>query len=152
MSPERWQIIERLFHEASALDPNERAAYFNRECNNDPSLRTEVESLIAAHEQTGTFIDEPLIAATQDLVVQEEAANLRVGQSLGPYQILGVLGVGGMGEVYRARDTRVPREVAIKILRSVVAKDTQRLKRFKREAWAISALNHPNILTVHEFG
>src|SRR5436190_8654996 len=122
MSPERWQIIERHFHEAYALEPKERAAYFSRECSDDPSLRTEVESLIAAHAQTGTFIDEPLIVVTQDLGMQEEAAKVRVGQSLGPYQILGVLGVGGMGEVYRARDTRLPREVAIKILRSVVSR------------------------------
>src|SRR6266540_4250993 len=76
----------------------------------------------------------------------------RPGRQLGPYEILGPLGAGGMGEVYRARDPRIRREVAIKVLPAEIAQDPDSLKRFEREARAVGALNHPNILTVHDLG
>jgi len=107
--------------------------------------------LIATYEQESDFLDSPACEAAASLIVKAQGGNLS-GSSINHYHVLNLLGKGGMGEVYRARDTKLNREVAIKILPASVANDEDRLRRFEREARATSALNHPNILTVHDFG
>ncbi|HKX32072.1 MAG TPA: protein kinase [Blastocatellia bacterium] len=146
LTSERWQQVKQIFQAALELEPDDRAAYLAEACAGDPALLTEVESLIAAHEEAGAFLDRPAVDLTE-----EPAANL-AGSSLGRYQILALLGRGGMGEVYRAKDTTLGRVVAIKVLPSAFSIDRDRLGRFEQEARSASALNHPNIITIHEFG
>ncbi len=150
MNPERWQHIKSILHAALERDPRERAAFLDQTCAANPSLRSEVESLIASYEQADGFIESPAVEFMANSL-EGEAGSL-VGQSLGPYQLIDSLGGGGMGEVYRARDTRLGREVAIKVLPSAFSTDTDRLRRFEQEARAASALNHPNILVIHDVG
>src|SRR5207249_1258886 len=113
--------------------------------------RREVESLIRFHEQADNFIEAPALEVAAQLQAESHNHSL-VGRQLGPYQILSLLGAGGMGEVYRAQDTRLDREVAIKVLPPHLAQDPEALARFKREAKAVAALSHPNILAIHDFG
>src|SRR6185503_139766 len=103
------------------------------------------------YEQDKSFMESPAVAAAAHSLLKGRTASL-IGKSFGPYKILSQLGAGGMGEVYRARDTRLNREVAIKVLHSSFANDADRLRRFEQEALATSALNHPNILTVYDIG
>jgi eukaryotic-like serine/threonine-protein kinase len=142
MTPERWQIVKTVVAEALERTPEGRRAYLDRSCA-DPTLRKEVESLIAAHERgESSFLEGPAIGT----------GPLQNGMKLGPYTILGSVGSGGMGEVYRARDSRLDRTVAIKILPAEFSADSDRLNRFQREARSASALNHPNIVTIYELG
>ncbi|MEO8435365.1 MAG: protein kinase [Pyrinomonadaceae bacterium] len=150
MSPERWRRVDELFHSALERGPAERAAFLTEACAGDEALRREVEKLIAAHEKDGSFIDSPAYADTELLV--DRQAVLTSGQSLGPYKVINLLGRGGMGEVYLAQDSRLSRKVALKLLHSELTIDQDRLRRFRQEAHAASALNHPNILTVYEIG
>ena len=133
----RQSEIERLYLAVSELAPGERTAYLDRSCGSDEELRCEVESLLQ-------FL-EPVPGEAPDTLIP-------TGEQIGPYTILDFLRAGGMGEVYRARDTRLDRVVAIKFLPSVLAPDALALDRFRREARAASALNHPNICTVHDIG
>ena len=144
---QRWQQVKKIFQVAVELPAAERKAYLAGVCEGDPSLRTEIESLIAAHEEPGSFLGAPAF----DLAAESAVADLS-GKSLGRYRILSLLGRGGMGEVYRAKDTRLGRDVAIKVLPFGFSIDRDRLRRFEQEARAASALNHPNIITIHEFG
>ncbi|MGE0129753.1 MAG: protein kinase [Blastocatellales bacterium] len=147
ITSERWRLVKQIFQAAVELPGAERDAYLADACADDPSLRAEIESLIAAHEQPGSFMDTPLF----DLV-EEPSANSLLGKSLGRYRIMAMLGRGGVGEVYKAKDTVLGRDVAIKVLSSGFSSDQDRLSRFAQEARAASALNHPNIITIHEFG
>ncbi len=142
MTPERWQEVKKVLADALERAPKERSAYLEQACA-DPAMRREVESLIAAHEQTETSFP------TQSVTQSKELA---IGSRLGTYEIQGRIGAGGMGEVYRARDTRLQRSVAIKILPAAFSASTDRLHRFEREARSASALNHPNIITIYELG
>jgi serine/threonine protein kinase/Flp pilus assembly protein TadD len=150
ITPERWQQVKQLFQAALERAPAERAAWLAEACADDHSLRAEVESLLAADELSGSFLDAPACDLATDWAMEQSRS--LVGKTLGRYQILALLGHGGMGEVYRAKDTMLGREVAIKVLLTAVAEDRHRRLRFEQEARAASALNHPNIITIHEFG
>ena len=144
MTPERWQEIERLFHAALEREPAHRPAFLANRCVGDASLHSEVTSLLSAFEQADSFFD-----ATASPLAAEMFGD-RVGETIGPYEILSVLGSGGMGTVYLAQDARLGRKIALKLLPPQFTDDKDRLRRFQQEARAASALNHPNILTVHE--
>ncbi len=144
MTPERWQQIERLYHEALARDASERDSFVASACGGDEMLRREVASLLAQPVSA----DGPLDGAAAALV-SDIAAPLAIGTRIGVYAVQGLLGKGGMGDVYRARDTRLGRDVAIKILPPVFTSDPDRLARFEREARVLASLNHPNIATIH---
>jgi eukaryotic-like serine/threonine-protein kinase len=146
---EDWERVQNLFLEASDLPPEERARFLETACGNDLELRREVESLLA-HDRSGEHrIDGVLQQTARSLV---ESLSLKPGMRIGDYQVIQLIGSGGMGEVYLARDVRLARDVAIKVLASFVTSDPERLRRFEREARAAAALNHPNILAVYQMG
>jgi serine/threonine-protein kinase len=147
LTSERWRQLKEIFQAAVELPATERETYLAGACEGDPSLRAEIESLIAAHEEPGSFLSAPAFN-----LAEEPDADALLGKSLGRYRILSLLGRGGMGEVYRAKDTTLGRDVAIKVLPPGFSIDRDRLRRFEKEARAASALNHPNIITIHEFG
>src|SRR5215510_4452283 len=151
MTPEQWKKLDALFHEALELDKEARAAHLAKVCGDDERLREEAERLLAAHEREGDFIEAPIFAETTGLTA-DDLDQSPVGRNIGPYQVISLLGRGGMGEVFLAEDTRLERKVALKILPGDFTQSPDRLRRFEREAKAASALNHPNILTIHEIG
>jgi serine/threonine protein kinase len=155
LNPERWQQISRIFKSAISLDDAARAAYVKEKCGTDADLREEVERLIESHQQavSNDFIGGHAVENAADLFVgEEEELSLEKGQHFGSYVILDHLGTGGMGQVYRAQDSRLDRTVALKILSPDVAADKRRMQRFRQEAKVASSLNHPNIVTIFEFG
>lgn len=151
MNPERWRQVDEVFQAALERAPAERAAFVSAACGDDNSLRREVELLLAADGEAGSLIETPAYAVAAPLMIGEDKQSL-LGKSIGPYRIISLLGKGGMGEVYAAKDARLGRNVALKLLPAQFTADTDRLRRFEQEARAASALNHPNILTIHEIG
>jgi serine/threonine protein kinase/Tol biopolymer transport system component len=141
MQAERWKQIEDLCHAALELAPEKRAAFLAQACPDDPQLRAEVQSLL--DQQADSFLESSPVSAVRAL---------SAGAKLGNFEIVELLGRGGMGEVWRARDTRLKRDVAIKVLPAALARDPDRIARFEREARAASALNHPNIVSVYDIG
>jgi eukaryotic-like serine/threonine-protein kinase len=156
MDKQRWQQIETLYYAALERPPDDRAAFLADACADDSGLRREVEELLRHDGTAGSFMqDNALAVAAQALdpnELSQTAPQLFPGQGIGAYKILALLGRGGMGVVYRARDERLRREVAIKVLPASLAHDADRLRRFEQEAHATSALNHPNILTIYDIG
>jgi len=151
MKADEWQRINDLFHAALEREPAERVDFLAHVCAGDEHLRREVESLLASHEPSDSFIESlaPDLAAG---LLAESQARLVVGQSVGHYKVMALLGAGGMGEVYLAQDTRLHRRVALKLLPASFSQDQDQVRRFQREAHVVSALNHPNIITVYEIG
>ena len=159
MTPERWQQVSRIFKSAISLDGEARAAYVAGQCGVDDSLRLEVEKLIDSHQRAGeeNFIEGAAVEAGAALLIVDDKngphqSTLNKGQQFGSYVILNTLGAGGMGEVYLARDSRLDRTVALKVLSRDVSSDKRRMQRFRQEAKVASSLNQPNILTIFEFG
>ena len=142
MTPEDWQRVKPILDSALQLDSAHRPAFLKQACA-DVALRREIESLIVAHEEAGADV------LNSTALLRSELAK---GTKLGDFEILSLLGSGGMGEVYRARDLRLDRDVAIKVLPQFVSLDSERLRRFEQEAKAAAALNHPNILAVFHMG
>jgi serine/threonine-protein kinase len=151
MQPEHWQQIDQLFHLALNKERGERGLFLAEVCAGDDVLRSEIEELILSHEQADDFIESPASDLAADLLAKGQAG-LKLGEKIGPYEIQSVLGIGGMGEVYLAMDTRLSRRVALKLLPPQFTLDPERVRRFEQEARAASALNHPNIVTIHEIG
>lgn len=151
MTPERWQQINQLFYSALERDAEQRDAFLSEACKGDESLHREVVSLLGSHEEANSFIKTPAADIAAELMAGLET-QLICGQNVGHYQIVSLLGEGGMGEVYLAHDVRLGRHVALKLLPTKFILDAERVHRFKQEARAVSALNHPNIVTIHEIG
>jgi serine/threonine-protein kinase len=151
MKPERWQELENLFHSALQREPGERDAFLDEACGADESLRQEIAGLLAAHEAAGGFIERPAFEVEARSVADGQGSSA-VRQTIGHYKIVSLLGVGGMGEVYLAQDTKLDRKVALKILPSELAANQDRMRRFILEAKAAASLNHPNIAHIYEIG
>lgn len=150
MNPERWKQIESLCHRALELPPNERISFLDAMSGTDAELRREIESLLKQVSGGSDLIEQPTVALAK-LVDDIVGPTVGAGTKVGGYEVQGVLGAGGMGQVYRARDTRLNRPVAIKFLSSTF-EDASARRRFEQEARMASALNHPHILTVFETG
>ncbi len=146
-SADEWRRVRAIFEGALAVPATDRDAYLLRACG-DSSVRRQVEGLLASHARGSGFLETPAV-----MLFGRDLGSHLEGQRLGPYAVQSRIGAGGMGEVYRARDTRLGRTVAIKVLLpSAAAGDTSSRERFEREARAVAALNHPHICTLHDVG
>jgi len=146
LHPDEWRHVRQLFEEALKLPPEQRHSFVAGACA-DERLRHQIGRLIDAHPHAGDFLETPLTPRFDEDAFQEDLS----GTALGPYQLEARIGAGGMGDVYRARDSRLGRIVAIKVLPASSTQDAAR-KRFEREARAVAGLNHPHICTLHDIG
>ncbi len=151
MTPERWQQIDKVLQAALERPSTQRAAFLDEACAGDEALRKEVESLIRFQERPGTFMEAPALEEAADWLAREKAESM-IGRMIGLYKVLGEIAHGGMGEVYLAQDTELPRKIALKLLPAYFTREEERVRRFQREAWAASGLNHPNIITIYKIG
>jgi eukaryotic-like serine/threonine-protein kinase len=146
MTQDRWRQIEQLYHSVLKREPGQRTAFLDEACAGDDQLRREVGSLL--DRSAKDFPEGSVLDLTAKMPAIDQGYFLP-GRQIGPYEILGPLGAGGMGEVYRAKDMKLGREVAIKVLSRALVGDHAHLARFRREAQLLASLNHPNIATVH---
>src|SRR2546425_3290508 len=148
MVPERWQRIEELYHAALDLEPSRRGAFLDAACAGDAELRHELDSLLVSNVTGEDSLAKPARQVAAHLVGESEGGSL-AGRWVGAYAIRTLLGAGGMGEVYSAHDTKLGRDVALKVLPSAFANDGERVARFRREARMLASLNHPNIGAIY---
>ena len=146
-----WEEVKELFEQVLARPFAERDAFLNQASAGDEALRREVESLIKSYEQAESFMESPAVEAAADSLVGNQD-RLASGQKVSHYEILAEIGEGGMGEVYLAKDTKLGRRVALKLLPAYFTSDEKRLRRFEQEARAASVLSHPNVCVIHEVG
>jgi serine/threonine protein kinase/Flp pilus assembly protein TadD len=146
MNQELWRRAEDLFHAALERSPETRAAFLENACGRDAELRRCVEDLVSRDQHSGSFLRKPLLA---DVTATLPSHGALLGREFGPYRIMSLLGVGGMGEVYLAHDSKLRRNVAIKAMPKEFARDQHRLARFRREARTLASLNHPNIGAIY---
>src|SRR5256886_3589913 len=151
MTAAQLQTIEEIFYAALDQEPDDVARFLETACEGDELLRRKVEALLASRQRVGSFIETPA-AGIATRIIENEQADLLVGQTFGHYKISKQIGSGGMGEVYLATDIIAGRKAALKLLPMRFTGDAERLKRFQQEAHAVVGLNHPNILTVYEIG
>src|SRR5262245_58844553 len=145
---EKWERVRDLFLQAVELRPEERGRFLDETCGSDSELRGEIESLLAHDSDVDGFAG--VLQETVESLFH--ATTLKPGTRVGDYEIQQLIGSGGMGEVYQARDSRLARDVAIKVLPAFLTSHPERLRRFEQEARAAAALNHPNILAVYQMG
>ena len=151
MTSARLQTVEEIFHSALGQRPERLGAFLDAACKGDAVLRSELETLLASHQRAGSFIETPAVGFAAKLL-ENALPDALVGQRIGHYELAERIGAGGMGEVYLATDITAGRKAALKLLPARFTGDAERLKRFAREAQAVVALNHPNILTIYEIG
>jgi serine/threonine protein kinase len=151
VAPERWQKIEQFYHFALGKEQGQRVEYLRQACAGDDELRHEVESLLSQGTAAAGFLEGPAVDLAARMVAENSGRSL-IGSQIGSYQILSLLGAGGMGEVYRARDTRLDRDVALKVLPAGLLADEAVRRRFRKEALALAKLNHPHIAVIHDVG
>lgn len=147
MTPERWERIQELYHAARAQPASDRAQFLDSACADDRVLRREVQALLDQPVSTGDFMD--FVGGPAPAQLSDVATSDLTGRQLGSYRVLSLLGRGGMGEVYRARDSKLGRDVAIKVLPARFTADAERLARFESEARMLAALNHPHIGAIY---
>ena len=150
MTPNRWRLISQVYNAAREREPSQRTAFLDQECAGDETLRRDLDALLAEDSAAARFPEDPALDPAMRGRVDEPPVSLE-GRQLGPYRVYQLLGAGGMGQVYRARDTRLQRDVALKVLATAAA-GTERHRRFAREALAAGALKHPNIVAVYDVG
>ena len=153
MTSDRWRRVEDLFHSALERDPSDRESFLDAACADDRALREQVEGLLDSYNEAGDFIEKPLVEDSHSSRSKKSTPSESIiGHKIGSYEILSLLGAGGMGEVYLARDVRLDRQIALKLLPAQFTQFPDQVERFEREARAASALNHPNIITIHDIG
>lgn len=152
MDSERLKKIEEIYNAVLDVAPDKREIFLKEECGDDPELRQEIESLISFENNSQNFLDTPFESLVAEMISTKEKRENLAGKEISHYKIQRIIGKGGMGEVYLADDTKLNRRVAIKVLPAELIENQDRLRRFELEAKSASALNHPNILTIHEFG
>ena len=148
MNPERWQQIERIYSDARELPTEKRSAFLVEACGSDDDLKREIESLLAEDGRAGKFMERPALEVAARSIARDRPESL-VGRQLNHYRIVSFIGAGGMAEVYQACDTRLNRDVAIKVLPDAFARDRDRLARFHREAQLLVSLNRPRIAAIY---
>jgi serine/threonine protein kinase len=149
MDPQRLKQIEDLYHAAMELPSAKREAFIKNNCGDDEDLRRELETLLAVNKSSNNFFASPPLSLAAEMFLQKERRVNLAGREISHYRIIKLLGAGGMGEVYLAEDTKLHRQIALKILTPQFENDFERINRFKKEARAVSALNHPNIITIY---